>query len=91
VLTTLPILGARPAGACTCDRAATENTAPAGKTCACGMRAAGMLSFVLPCAMNDIKWGADPVGSDACSCEKNKTDGGLLPMETDFTTKAAGA
>ena len=28
--------------------------------------------------------------ADACSCEK-APDGGLLPTETDFTTKAAGA
>ena len=27
---------------------------------------------------------------DACSCEK-APDGGLLPTETDFTTKTAGA
>jgi len=27
---------------------------------------------------------------DACSCEK-ASDGGVLPTETDFTTKAAGA
>lgn len=30
------------------------------------------------------------VAVDACSCEK-ASDGGLLPTETDFTTKAAGA
>jgi len=32
--------------------------------------------------------GARP--ADACSCEK-AADGGVLPTETDFTTKAAGA
>lgn len=36
--------GARPAGACTCDRAGSENTTPSGSTCACGSRPAGMLS-----------------------------------------------
>ena len=34
------ILGARPAGECTCDRAAQENAKPAGSTCACGARPA---------------------------------------------------
>jgi hypothetical protein len=34
-------LGARPAGECTCDRAATENTAVTGDACACGKRSAG--------------------------------------------------
>lgn len=32
--------GARPAGACTCERAATENQKPAENACACGLRAA---------------------------------------------------
>lgn len=34
------IIGARPAGACTCERAATENQKPTEITCACGLRAA---------------------------------------------------
>lgn len=35
--------GARPAGACTCARAKTENSAPSGDTCLCGSRPAGTL------------------------------------------------
>ena len=34
-------LGARPALACTCDRAATENQKVLGETCQCGQRAKG--------------------------------------------------
>lgn len=34
------IIGARPAGACTCERAATENKKPTENACACGLRAA---------------------------------------------------
>ena len=34
-------LGARPAGGCTCDRAATENAKVTGETCGCGLRAKG--------------------------------------------------
>lgn len=41
-------IGARPAGACTCERAATENQKVLGNACACGQRAAGILSFSLP-------------------------------------------
>lgn len=33
-------IGARPAGACTCERAATENKKPTDNACACGLRAA---------------------------------------------------
>lgn len=32
--------GARPAGACTCDRAQTENSTPSGELCSCGSRPA---------------------------------------------------
>lgn len=39
------LIGARPAGACTCERAASENKKVLGNACACGQRAAGMLSF----------------------------------------------
>ena len=35
------LAGARPAGECTCERAATENAKPAGSTCTCGARPAG--------------------------------------------------
>ena len=41
MLTECNLVGARPAGACTCDRAAAENAKPAGSTCACGARPAG--------------------------------------------------
>ena len=43
--------GARPAGSCTCDRAATENAAVGGEKCACGVRAAGTsnLCFLEAC------------------------------------------
>lgn len=34
------LIGARPVGECTCERAATENAKPAGSTCACGARPA---------------------------------------------------
>ena len=88
--------GARPAGECTCDRAATENVKPSGSTCACGARPASesrirssfspkpLVSVFLPAThcSNELL--------DACSCEK-ASDGGILPTETDFTTKAAGA
>lgn len=37
--------GARPAGACTCERAATENKAVNGATCSCGKRPAGTFVF----------------------------------------------
>ena len=40
ILTSLPCVGARPAGQCTCDRADTENAKVAGATCACGVRPA---------------------------------------------------
>ena len=40
ILTSLPYIGARPAGQCTCDRAETENAKVAGATCACGVRPA---------------------------------------------------
>ena len=40
ILTSLPYIGARPAGQCTCDRAKTENAKVAGATCACGVRPA---------------------------------------------------
>ena len=40
MLTSLLYIGARPAGQCTCDRAATENAKVAGATCACGVRPA---------------------------------------------------
>ena len=38
--------GARPAGACTCERAATENKAVNGATCSCGKRAASTFLFL---------------------------------------------
>ena len=41
-----PLLGARPAGECTCDRAQTENQKVTGSSCACGQRAAGKCSPV---------------------------------------------
>lgn len=40
LLTVWDNVGARPAGACTCERAATENQKPTENACACGMRAA---------------------------------------------------
>jgi hypothetical protein len=40
------LLGARPAGQCTCERATTENNLTAGSTCACGARPAG--GFLVP-------------------------------------------
>lgn len=97
-------IGARPAGACTCERAATENQKVLGNTCACGKRAAGMLFFSLPtpatpslgdvlpqlrrCVACTLLLGHLLINApDACSCEK-AADGGLLPTETDFTTKS---
>jgi hypothetical protein len=41
--TLIQFVGARPAGACTCDRASTENKTPSGSTCSCGVRPAGRL------------------------------------------------
>ena len=41
----VPPVGARPAGDCTCDRAATENTKVAGSACSCGQRPAGELGL----------------------------------------------
>jgi hypothetical protein len=75
-------VGARPAGACTCDRADTENAPVTGVLCSCGARPAGRsltqplyLVHVLTCAC-----------VDACTCEK-AVDGGAYPDEIDFTTK----
>ena len=42
---TVPSVGARPAGDCTCDRAATENTKVTGSACSCGQRPAGELGL----------------------------------------------
>ena len=48
VLTYVRSLGARPAGECTCDRAATENSKVAGSTCSCGARPASESPLVQP-------------------------------------------
>ena len=77
-------IGARPAGECTCDRAVTENSKISGATCACGQRAASKPFPMLTQAPTLT------LALDACSCEK-AADGGQLPTETDFTTKASGA
>jgi hypothetical protein len=83
---TRPRAGARAAGECTCERAAVENGTVAGSTCACGKRSAGLCpslrGFVVVCAVRLM------LGEDACTCEK-AADGGLLPTETDFTTRAS--
>ncbi|RAL66871.1 hypothetical protein DID88_007653 [Monilinia fructigena] len=59
---------------CTCGKAESENKV-CGARCSCRARAAGSCNC----------FARQPV--DACTCEK-ATDGGLLPTETDFTTKA---
>lgn len=78
---------------CNCEKATTEN-AVAGARCSCRLRAAGECTCERAQTEN-----AKPAGStcacgarpaNACSCEK-ATDGGNLPSETDFTTKALGA
>ena len=86
--------GARPAGKCTCERAATENSKPAGSTCACGARPASesitpFLLYSAPLCTYLVR-ALTPTTLDACSCEK-ASDGGILPTETDFTTKAKAA
>jgi hypothetical protein len=78
-------IGARPAGSCTCDRAATENSTPSGSVCSCGSRPAGM-HFVMFLAKVMCQMLTN-IALDACTCEE-ASDGGLLPTETDFTTKA---
>ena len=92
--TEIRMIGARPAGQCTCERAATENTKPAGSTCACGARPASESTapFILSSAprLYFHTTCSNTNQLDACSCEK-ASDGGTLPTETDFTTKAAGA
>jgi hypothetical protein len=74
-------LGARPAGACTCDRAATENSTPSGSLCSCGARPAGEYPNVIPLLTTT----ADTLSVDACTCEK-APDAGTYPDEIDFTT-----
>lgn len=75
--------GARPAGECTCDRAQTENQKPMGATCGCGKRADGRYECY-NLSRNLLTW--LPL-QGSCTCEK-APDGGLLPEEIDFTTKA---
>ncbi len=84
---TLLVVGARPAGECNCDRAAAENSKVSGQTCSCGQRAAGTC-YTCGCAyMLRSPTLTDSGSIGACTCEK-AADGGLLPGETDFTTKA---
>lgn len=40
-------IGARAAGACTCERASEENRVPSGDLCSCGARPAGMFKLIL--------------------------------------------
>ena len=77
-------VGARPAGECNCDRASEENTAVKGPACSCGKRPSGQKA----CLLAKVFPSADML-IDACTCEK-ASDGGLLPTETDFTTKKSG-
>ena len=77
------MLGSRPQGKCNCDRAATENVVT-GAACDCGQRPAGMRSHS---ALSILFGAANGSILDACTCEK-AADGGLLPGEVDFTTKA---
>lgn len=48
------IIGARPAGACTCERAATENQKPTENACACGLRTASTFVYELFVAIADV-------------------------------------
>ncbi|CAD6586140.1 MAG: hypothetical protein ASARMPREDX12_002283 [Alectoria sarmentosa] len=78
---------------CSCEKAETENTV-SGARCSCRARPAGQCTCERAKDENakltgsTCACGARP--ANACSCEK-AADGGVLPTETDFTTKAAGA
>ncbi|KAA8570366.1 hypothetical protein EYC84_002660 [Monilinia fructicola] len=74
---------------CTCGKAESENEVK-GARCSCRARAAGSCTCSRASEENRVPsgelcgCGARPV--DACTCEK-AADGGLLPTETDFTTR----
>ncbi|ESZ99608.1 hypothetical protein SBOR_0019 [Sclerotinia borealis F-4128] len=82
--------GQKKALECTCGSAEYENKIE-GARCSCRARAAGACTCERATEENKVPagdlcgCGARPV--DACTCEK-ATDGGLLPTETDFTSKA---
>ncbi|KAF7508813.1 hypothetical protein GJ744_008690 [Endocarpon pusillum] len=75
---------------CNCEKKAAENTL-AGPRCSCRARPAGECTCDRAQTENQKPMGATCAcgkrADGSCTCEK-APDGGILPDEIDFTTKA---